>query len=174
MKALLKIVGIVVACLILVLVIFRITGFGPHGRTPGLWLNGTVVRTPVADWSFAAKYRTLEIQTRSPYLLPHSVTTACISYDGQLYVGSIYDAGLQYPRGRVWNEYVSRDPRVRIKIGDRLYDGTLVHLTDPVLVDTVLKAEQAKFAGFRVPPNGSLQLFHFIPVGSSGNTTAGS
>ena len=171
MKTLFKIVGIVLACLILVLVIFRIIGFGPHGRTPGLWLNGTPVTTPVTDWSFAAGHPTLEIQTRTPYLLPHSVTTACIAYMGQLYVGSIYSAGLEYPHGRSWNENVARDPHVRIKLGDRLYDGTLVHVTDAALVNAVLQAEQAKFSGFRVPPNGSLQLFHFLQTGA--HMTAG-
>jgi hypothetical protein len=142
--------------------VLRITGFGPHGTTPGLWLNGTVVTTPVTDWSFAEKYTTLEIQTRTPYFLPHSVTTACIAYNGQLYVGSIYQPGLQYPHGRDWNENVARDPHVRIKIGNQLYDGTLVHITDPSVVAAVLQAEQARYRGFRVPPNGSLQLFHMI------------
>jgi len=162
MKTLLKVLGVVVACVVLVLVIFRITGFGPHGRTPGLWLSGTVVTTPVSDWSFAGKYFTLEIQTRTPYLLPHSVTAACITYMGQLYVGSIYEPGLQYPHGRNWNENVARDPHVRVRVGDDLYDATLVHVTDPSLVAAVLQAEQARYRGFRVPPGGSLQLFHVV------------
>jgi hypothetical protein len=171
MKTFFKIIGILLTCVVLVLVVFRITGFGPHGRIPGLWLSGTRVTAPVTDWSFAARHFTLEIQTRTPYLLPHSVTTACIAYMGQLYAGSIYDAGLVYPHGRNWNENVARDPHVRIKIGDRLYDGTLVHVTDAALVSAVLQAEQAKFSGFRVPPNGSLQLFHFVQSGA--HTTAG-
>jgi len=166
MKTLFKIVGIVLVCLVLMLVIFRITGFGPHGTMPGLWLNGTRVTAPVTDWSFAGGHPLLEIQTRTRYLLPHSVTTACLTYTGQLYVGSIYHAGLEYPHGRNWNENVARDPHVRIKIGDRLYDGTLVHITDEALVSAVLQAEQAKLPGFRVPPNGSLQLFHFLQTGA--------
>ncbi len=166
MKMLFKIIGIVVACLILLLVVLRIVGLNPHGRTPGLWLNGTLVTAPVTDWSFAARYPTLKIQTRTPYLLPHSVTAGCIAYMGQLYVGSIYDAGLVYPHGRSWNEDVARDPHVRIKLGDRLYDGALVHVTDPALVDAVLRAQQARFRGYRVPPNGSLQLFHVIQTGA--------
>lgn len=170
MKTLFKIIGIVVVCIIIVLVVLRFTGFGPHGRTPGLWLNGTLVTAPVTDWSFAGKYRTLEIQTRTPYLLPHSVTTACIAYMGQLYVGSIYEAGLSYPHGRNWNENVARDPHVRIKIGDRLYDATLVHITDPALINAVLRAEQAQFSGFQVPPNGSLQLYRVVQSGTAANT----
>lgn len=170
MKTFVKVIGILIVCIIVVLVVLRVTGFGPHGRTPGLWLSGTVVTTQVTDWSFAEKYRTLEIQTRTPYLLPHSVTTACIPYMGQLYVGSIYEPGFQYPHGRSWNENVARDPHVRIKIGDRLYGGTLVHITDPAFVAAVLQAEQAKSAGFRVRPGGSLQLFHLVQ--SSAASTA--
>lgn len=171
MKTLFKIIGIVVACLIVVLVVLRIVGLNPRNRTPGLWLNGPVVTAPVTDWSFAARYPTLKIQTRTPYLLPHSVTAGCISYMGQLYVGSIYEGGLVYPHGRSWNENVARDPHVRVKLGDRLYDGTLVHITDPSFVDAVLHAQQAKSRGYRLPPNGSLQLFHFVQTGAS--VTAG-
>ncbi len=173
MKTFLKILGIVLICVLLVFVVFRITGFGPHGRIPGLWLNGTLVTTPVTDWSFADKFFTLEIQTKTRYFLPHSVTAACITYQGQLYVGSIYEAGLQYPHGRDWNENVARDPHVRIKIGERLYDGTLVHVTDPALVDSVLHAEQARFPGFRVPANGSLQLFHVLQSSNAATATTG-
>jgi hypothetical protein len=167
MKTLLRIIVALVACVVVVLIIFRITGFGPHGRTPGLWLNGTVVTTPVSDWSFAGKYFTLEVQTKTPYLLPHSVTAACITYMGQLYVGSIYEPGLQYPHGRNWNENVARDPHVRVKVGNHLYDATLVHVTDPALVAAVLQAEQARYGGgFRVRPGGSLQLFHVVQTGA--------
>src|SRR6185437_12358312 len=141
MKTLLKVVGAIVVCLILLLLVFRITGFGPHGRTPGLWLSGTLVTAPVADWSFTDKYPTVEIQTRTRYWLPHSVTTTCMTYERQLYVGSIYAAGLQYPHGRSWNENVARDPHVRIKIGNDVYDCTLVHITDPATVAAVLQAE---------------------------------
>lgn len=173
MKTLLKVVITVLICMAVLLVVLRITGFGPHRRIPGLWLNGTLVTTPVTDWSFAARHPTLEIQTRTWYLLPHSVTTSCIEYMDQLYVGSIYEAGLVYPHGRSWNENVARDPRVRIKIGDRLYDGTLVHITDQAFVAAVLEAEQKKSRGFRVQPNGSLQLFHLVQTGATTATTAG-
>ncbi len=40
MKRLLNVLGVIFACLVLLLVALRITGFGPHDRTPGLWLKG--------------------------------------------------------------------------------------------------------------------------------------
>lgn len=173
MKTLLKIVGAILGCLVLLLVVFRITGFGPHGRTPGLWLSGTLVTTPVTDWSFASKYRTLEIQTRSWYGLPHSVTTNCVLYDGQLYVDSIYRAGMHYPNGRSWNENIARDPHVRIKLGNQLYDCTLVHITDPAVIAGVLQAKSIKYPLLKVPANGTVEIFHVVgngaPVTSTGN-----
>jgi hypothetical protein len=166
MKMLLKVVGAIVVCLILLLVVLRITGFGPHGSTPGLWLSGNLVAAPVADWSFTEKYPTVEIQTQTWYGIPHSVTTACMTYQGQFYVGSMYSAGMQYPHGRSWNENVARDPHVRIKIGNNLYDCTLVHITDPDVVTAVLQAQSEKYRGMRVPAGGSLQLFHVVQNGA--------
>src|ERR1700719_3056523 len=112
MKRLLQSLGIIVVCLILILIVLRITGFGPHSRTPGLWLKGNVVTTPVTDWSFAANIPVIQIETRTWYLLPHSVNINCLAYNGQLYMVSVYPAGAVH----TWNDNVILDPRVRIKI----------------------------------------------------------
>jgi hypothetical protein len=162
MKTLWKIIGVVMVCLALVLVVLRITGFGPWDRTPGLWLSGHLVTTPVADWSFANKYQTLEIQTNTRYLLPHSVTTDFVTYEGQLYVASGYPPGVKYPHGRAWNEDVARDPHVRIKIGDDLYDCMLIHVTDPALAAAVTQAKLNRYPGLKIPPHGSNQVFHIV------------
>ncbi|MGH9679925.1 MAG: hypothetical protein ACRD4Y_08230 [Candidatus Acidiferrales bacterium] len=81
MKIVWKIVGGIVALLILALLVFRITGLEPHGLVPGLWLKGNLVTTPVADWSFTDKIKTDMVQTSTWYLLPHSVNTWCIAYN---------------------------------------------------------------------------------------------
>ncbi len=39
MKTLLRIVGGVLACLVLLLVVLSITGLEPHDKIPGLWLD---------------------------------------------------------------------------------------------------------------------------------------
>jgi len=128
MKTLLKIVAGTLICLVLVLLVLRITGLDPKGARPGLWLTGNLVTTPVADWSFADKIQTIQLQTRTWYLLPHSVNIGCAYYNGHLYVGSIYmRPGVKYR----WNADVIRDPRVRLKIGNQLYDRTLSYVTDP-------------------------------------------
>src|ERR1700730_9120646 len=104
MKTLLRIVGVVVVCLVLLLVVLSITGLEPRQRTPGLWLKGNLVTTPVTDWSFTDQVSAIQVQTRTRYLLPHSVTTYCASYNGQLFLDSFYPPGVDYPHGRSWNE----------------------------------------------------------------------
>ncbi len=172
MKTILKAVVAILACFVLLLVVLRFTGFGPHGDIPGLWLNGHLVAQPVSDWSFTGNYRTLEIQTRTWYLLPHSVTTNFVVYNTQLYVDSLYRGGAQYPNGRNWNENVSRDPHVRIKIGNQLYDCTLTHVTDPAVIAGVLQVKSEKYPQLKVPANGSVQIFHAVSDGAPSIATS--
>jgi|SRR5690349_13019207 hypothetical protein len=162
MKTLLKVLGTIVICVVLLLVVLSITGFGPHGNTPGLWLKGDLVATPVADWSFTDKIETANVQTRTWYLLPHSVTTYCVSYQGQLYLTSVYREGLVYPHGRSWNEDVARDPHVRIKIGNQLYDRTLSRVTDETLRQAVLAAKRKKYPQQKIPATSTVILFHVL------------
>src|SRR5579864_7252459 len=102
MKALKLGVGLLAAVVVVALLILRVTGLEPadtdpdvvisHGLNffvrPGLWLRGEVVTTPVADWSFVKNYRTVLLQTRTPYFIPHSVRVGAMSRNGQLYIGS--------------------------------------------------------------------------------------
>lgn len=172
MKTLAKIVGGVVVCLALALVVLRITGFNPIGDTPGpgnypgLWLSGDVVTTPVTDWSFASQYKTDKVQTRTPYLIPHSVTTGHIVYNGQLYLTSNFAAGVPFPDGKSWVKNVMRDPHVRLKFGNNLYDCVLSHVTDPDERAAVL-ATRAKQNPQLLASNSTngpvMHLFHVLP-----------
>jgi hypothetical protein len=156
MRALLKIVGAILVCLALALVVFRFTGLDPHGGIPGLWLTGDLVTTPVTDWSFTDKVPTIKLQTQSRFLLPHSVTINCLVYNGGLYVSSIYPTGTP----RSWNENVMRDPHVRIKIGNQLYDRMLVLVTDPTERDGVLQVREKKYPQLKIPANAIIHIFH--------------
>jgi len=172
MKTLAKIVGAVLVCLVLVLIALRVTGFNPTGDTPGrgnypgLWLSGTVVTTPVTDWSFVSQYKTDKLQTRTWYMIPHSVTTAYILHNGQLYITSMFAAGMPFPQGKSWVSNVMRDPHVRLKFGDSLYDCKLSHVTDPDERAAVLE-ERAKQNPQLLASNAGngpvLHLFHVLP-----------
>jgi hypothetical protein len=162
MKTLLKIAGTMVICPTLLLMVLSITGFEPRQRTPGLWLRGNLVTTPVADWSFADQVSSVEVQTRTWYLLPHSVTTYCAAYNGQLYLDSFYPSGVEYPNGRSWNENVARDPHVRLKIGNNLYDVTLSHDTDSADKAAVLQLVARKYPQLKIPPQSQVELFRVV------------
>jgi hypothetical protein len=162
MKTLLKVTGAIVICVVLLLVVLSITGLAPRQRTPGLWLKGALVSTPVADWSFTDQVSTVEVETRTWYGLPHSVTTYCVCYYGQLYLDSFYPPGVEYPHGRSWNENVARDPHVRIKIGDKLYDRALIHVTDPAEKAALRELKAKKYPDLKIPPDPQVHLFHVV------------
>ena len=158
MRTLLKTVGVIFVCLILLLVVLSVTGFGPHDRTPGLWLKGNVVTTTVTDWSFTENIPVVQIQTQSWYLLPHSVNINCLNYNGQLYLVSVFPAGTRHG----WNENVIRDPHVRLKIGDQIYDRTVSLVADPAEQEGVLEARHKKYPQLKIPPNATIHVFHVV------------
>ena len=150
MKILKISVVVIVVVLALTLFTLRLTGLEPEYldlnqlrahhmiARPGLWLKGEVVTTPVTDWSFVEKVQhpgqslnTVLVETRTPYFIPHSVRTIPSVRDGQLYIRSHQDRmDVPFPHDKTWTADVARDPRVRIKIGDKLYEATLVLVTD--------------------------------------------
>jgi len=158
MKSLKAGIVLIVAILVLTLLTLRVTGLEPqyldlaelraHGRIarPGLWLKGEVVTTPVMDWSFVEKVEhpgqtlnTVLVETRTPYFIAHSVRTVPFPRNGQLYILSHqHRMDLQFPNDKAWTSNVARDPRVRIKIGDKLYEATMVLIADRAQAIAVL------------------------------------
>jgi hypothetical protein len=140
----------IVGVLALALLTLRVTGLEPEYldlnqlrahhmiARPGLWLKGEVVNTPVSDWSFITTVQhpgqslnTVLVETQTPYFIPHSVRTIPTVRNGQFYIRSHQDRmDVQFPKDKSWTSNVARDPRVRIKIGDKLYEATLVLVTD--------------------------------------------
>jgi hypothetical protein len=137
MKKLLKVIAVMVALLALVLGAVRITGLNPSGPRPGLWLSGTLVTAPEADWSFVDTYPMIEVQTNTWYLIPHSVTIWCASHENHLYLQAV---------GKMWKRNVVRDPHVRIKVGNQLYDRSVVYVTDPAEFFGVEESMAKKYA----------------------------
>jgi hypothetical protein len=153
-------VGIVliVVVMALTLLTLRMTGLEPEYldldqlrahhmiARPGLWLKGEVVTAPVTDWSFVDKVEhpgrsinTVLVETRTPYFIPHSVRTMPFVRNGVLYIRSHQDRmDLQFPNDKSWTSNVARDPRVRIKIGDKLYEATMVLVSDRAQAISIL------------------------------------
>ena len=117
----------------------------PHDRRPGLWLSGEVVREPISDWSFTDPVQLIFVETRTWYGIPHSVTTVCAAEGGSLYVPSVYSDEGEFPDARFWNRNAVRDPRVRLQIGDKLYERRAVVVDDEAERATALAAFARKY-----------------------------
>lgn len=138
MKTVIRVFGGTAALLAFALLITRITGLNPRGPRPGLWLSGELVTAPIEDWSFANSYPLVEVQTNTWYRIPHSVTIYCVSYQKHLYLQSI---------GKVWKRNVARDPHVRIKIGNQLYDRLVTYVNDGSEYSGVEQSLVQKYGG---------------------------
>ena len=144
------------------LVSLRLLGYEPSDQRPGLWLAGDRVTEPVTDWAFTGNHQEIFVQTRTPYLIPHSVTTYCTVYEGDLYLFSAYYQGGVFPDERGWNRNVMRDPRVRLKIGDRIFDQTVSHVTDGETHEAVHASFVTKYPQWSSP---GLENVHILLVG---------
>jgi hypothetical protein len=164
LKKALIVAGAVVACLVAALLVLRLVGLEPRERSPGLWLTGEVVTTPVSDWSFTDRVQTIAVETRSWYGLPHSVTVSCTALDGRLYLTSVYPPGLEFPRDRLWNRNFMRDPRVRLKIGTQVYDRMLALVTDAAEKDAVLAAKAKKYPRQATVDKRRVHVFRVEPA----------
>lgn len=120
-----------VACLVLA------AACEPWGPIPGGALEGSLVREPVADWSFTNSQSTVELETRPQD--PYSVTVWCVAHGDALYVPS------RHAENKTWVQHVLDEPRVRVRVGDKIYAGTLVRVTDPAEIEAVVPALVAKY-----------------------------
>ncbi len=108
----------VVGVLILTFVLLdTLGGFfldGPLGPIPGGALQGPVNGDADPDWAALnpGKVIELEIRPHRPWSL--SVWNAVV--DGELYVPSAFGAR------RRWTKVVIEDPRVRVRIGDQIFE----------------------------------------------------
>ena len=106
---------------------------------PGLWLTGEAVSEEVADWDFANEVNdpirgnTIMLETRTWYGIPHSVTIGVVGRGDRLYIHAHSDENRMrtpFPNDKAWTQNVARDPRVRLKIAGKIYEATVVLMTD--------------------------------------------
>ena len=161
----LKISLLIVGALIVgTLLTLRATGLPPghpsaqeyvnadRSARPGLWLTGEVVKQAVADWDWVNQFsdafgeNATELETRTWYGIPHSVTVLLVPRGDKLYLQSsaqTFRLNQEFPYGKAWWRNVERDPRVRLKIGGKIYEMTVVLIQD--------QAEVARLRGGRDP-----------------------
>ena len=103
----------------------------PSDRRPGLGLSGEVHEQAVEDWSFTEDAFEVFIETVTSYWIPHSVTVWCVTVGNKFYVASTD------PDKKSWVANVARDPNVRLKIRDRVYEQKLVPITDAATIAAI-------------------------------------
>lgn len=115
-----KLVTALVALLLGAYLWLAFIGVEPLDRRPGTLLSGTPAPLP-QDLSLLADAMEVHLETRPWFGIPFSVTTVIASNDGRLYVPSLYEAAVPFPGTKYWNKVIARDPRVRLRVQDRLY-----------------------------------------------------
>ena len=166
MKKYLKIAAMgILVVLAVTLTSLRIFGFEPSDLRPGLWVTGELITEPVSDWSFTNQLGEIFVQTNTRYGIPHSVTVYCAEYAGDFYLFSAYYGGGNFPDMRSWNQNVLRDPRVRLKIGDRLFDQTLSHVDNESIRAPVHQAFVDKYPEWTSPGIENVHIFLVEPSG---------
>lgn len=119
-----KLLGWGLLSLVLVGLVVLAVRTDPIGPLAGTRLSGEEAPYP-DDWGFSDEASTIAVETRPDD--PHSVTTICFVHDGALHVPAMGGSAKEWPA------YVLADPRVRLKIGDRVYAAraTRVEPDDP-------------------------------------------
>jgi hypothetical protein len=125
----------------------------PIGPLPGGRLGGEVVREPVNDWSFTDAHDTIAVETRPDD--PYSVTVWCFTHGGHLYVPS------RDPQEKTWVKYVLADDRVRLKIGDKIYERRAVRVTDQAEIEAAAPTLLEKYDLERPPPDEAPEVWVF-------------
>ncbi len=99
-----------------------VVGFGcgvPLGPISGGALSGEVTPAP-ADWAFANGIERVQLETNPA--APHSVNTWIGSNAGELYLPTSMIRGPKLPTEREWLRNAVADERVRLRIGDAVYE----------------------------------------------------
>ncbi len=119
-----KIALIFIGLLITLYVAAIFVPFEPVERRPGTRLGGDLAVVQDTDWSFLQGRNQIFVETRTWYLIPHSVTTTSWVVDKTFYVpcGNC--------KSKRWPLNVQSDPRVRLKIFDEIYERYAVRITD--------------------------------------------
>lgn len=145
MKRIAIVAGVVVAVLYVAAIFSPVD---PVERRPGTSLSGDLAVDQDTDWSFVEGRTRAWVETHTRYLVPHSITVSAWADNGKLYVGC------RECDTKTWPRNVARDDRVRIKIGESIYERRAIRVTDPDERAAVLgsAASRPGLAVFRMDP----------------------
>lgn len=138
-------------------------GVEPQDRRPGTLLSGTVAVLP-QDVSFVDDVDEITLETLPWYGIPFSVTAVVVSYDGAIYVPSLYDSPQPFPGTKYWNKVVAENSDVRLRVGENIYELAAAPVLDEQEFQAVFEALGRKFPYWReqIALDGRLPRFALI------------
>lgn len=168
MKKLLKWLGLLLASLALLVVLFLI-GMRFHDGpleiiSGGPFKTGELTPLP-ADWSFLKERGTLEFQTLDP---ARSRTVWLAVNEGRLFVVSGYMTTNYGAIWKQWPHYLDNDDRIILRIDGRLYEARLQRIMSGPDVLPVLSEFNRKYGGglpssIETVTNGETWMFQIVP-----------
>ena len=131
----------------------------------GPFTSGELVTGPEPDWSFVRDVQEVEFQLLEP---ARSRTTWILYHEGKAYIPSGYMTTWWGKLWKQWPHEAEKDPRILLRIGDKLYERKLVRIQDGPAVAPLLAELSRKYAnGMEIPleavTSGYLWLFELAP-----------
>jgi hypothetical protein len=169
MRRVLRAAGVVLALLVIAIAALLIGARFADGPLAivagGPFESGELVGGPEPDWSFVRDVREVEFQLLEP---ARSRTTWILDHEGKAYIPSGY---MTTWWGRIWKQWpheAEKDPRIVLRIGDKLYERKLVRIQDGPAVAPLLEQLGQKYAGGQEIPveavtSGYLWLYELAP-----------
>jgi hypothetical protein len=169
MRVLLRIMGGLIAVLVLLvggLLVGARFADGPLAIVAGgPFQSGELVSGPEPDWSFVSDVGEVEFQLLEP---ARSRTTWILNHAGKAYIPCGY---MTTWWGRIWKQWpleAEKDPRILLRIDDRLYERKLVRIQEgPMIAPLLAQLGEKYLGGSEVPAeavsSGYLWIFELAP-----------
>ena len=141
---------------------FALACGGPVGPLSGGELSGVIATEPL-DLALVEKTTQVQLETNPP--APHSVNTWIGVANGAVYAPTSMIRGPLSPAEREWVRNVQADPRVRLRVGDALYELHAARVEDAAEYATARAALEAKYelGADDVDPAREIWLFRLEP-----------
>jgi hypothetical protein len=131
----------------------------------GPFTSGELVAGPEPDWGFVHDIQEVQFQLLDP---ERSRTTWIVDHDGKAYIPSGYMTSWW---GKIWKKWpieAEKDPRTLLRVGDKLYERTLVRVEAGPTADAIVAELSRKYMGGTADPgdmvsSGSLWIFELAP-----------
>jgi hypothetical protein len=146
---------LVIAILLAIAYTFRRDPIGPLA---GKALTGERMTQTPDDWGFSDEHMQFAVEVRPED--PHSVTTIGFVHDGALHIPAMNGSE------KVWPGIAVADPRVQVKIGERVYPGLATRVTEEKQFEAVLASAAQKYPQFDEPGDRppDLWVFRIEPI----------